>query len=649
MKTTLRAMIAVTLLLGHHVIALAVLAGTALAVALLIRYGGRDGTVPFTAVMVMLAVPVLTALIKTVRYRPEPPGGLPLDRTAEPALWAEIDAIARRAGTRPPDDLRLTPEANAAVAEQTRGLALTAGRRHMTIGMPLLETLTVAELRAVLAHELGHYSRRHTLLGHLTHRGAAALRNTTAALHSDDPWTTALRKVFDGYTEVYLRVSRAVRRAQETEADRLMVEISGRDAAASALRTVRTTAAAWPAFLDRHVGPATRHGLAPADVLGGFRALLDEPSRRDELAEILTRPGRTDPHDSHPTLADRLRAIARCPEPAAASPDARPATDLLTDAAAVRARFHRALFGDAAGLDWDELAARLAALHTAEDGLRLLAAAERVTGTAPATLGTLLTDIEKGHGPAIADELSGGGTDPADRRAERMLDRLRALTSSALQDAGHLTARSSWTGRPVRYHGPDGTETDLDALVPATLDPATLDPDRLTRQITELRNRLTAWGADPDHRPAPPGRAGTALYGVLHGLQDDEGGHYDALVLEPGILFVPISEQEATDEAIAELPIRARVQHLLNLPPADLLHRHDTWLLETGAVHKGTFWSGTNMWTLRLLLNRAAMDGTPGDGLLHIAGLPPCTRPHDAREILKAALGPRLTTSDKQT
>jgi Zn-dependent protease with chaperone function len=56
-----------------------------------------------------------------------------------------------------------------------------AGRRYLYLGVPILQVLTVSQLRAVLAHELGHYSRGHTRFG-ARDRLAVAIR-TVIGLH----------------------------------------------------------------------------------------------------------------------------------------------------------------------------------------------------------------------------------------------------------------------------------------------------------------------------------------------------------------------------------------------------------------------------------------------------------------------------------
>jgi Zn-dependent protease with chaperone function len=70
-----------------------------------------------------------------------------------------------------PAEVYLIPEVNAWVG-QRGGFMGIGSRRIMGLGLPLLETLNVSQLEAVLVHEFGHYYRGDTRLGPWVYKNA---------------------------------------------------------------------------------------------------------------------------------------------------------------------------------------------------------------------------------------------------------------------------------------------------------------------------------------------------------------------------------------------------------------------------------------------------------------------------------------------
>jgi Zn-dependent protease with chaperone function len=170
MTTTLRALLAITLLIGFYVLVGLVVAATVGVDVLAIRHPNA-GAIKLAGLATIAAFALLRALLVMGRRRDDQEYGFAVRPVDEPVLWREVTGLAKWVGTAPPDEIRLVPDVNAGVSEDTRLLGLRAVRRHMYIGLPLLATLTVAEMRSVLGHELGHYSGSHTRLGAPTYRG----------------------------------------------------------------------------------------------------------------------------------------------------------------------------------------------------------------------------------------------------------------------------------------------------------------------------------------------------------------------------------------------------------------------------------------------------------------------------------------------
>jgi Zn-dependent protease with chaperone function len=493
-----RGLLAVGLLAGFYVVSFALLAAdTALVVAMLWLVVASPARAGNWSVVIGSSIPAAFALlygITTVsRAEQHPPGAVRVSRDEAPGLWRLVEDLARRSRTRPPGRIWLTPEANASVSERSRMLGFAVGERTLYLGVPLLTRLSPMELRAVLCHELGHYAGGHTAFGALTHRGAASLRSTlfrlrmTAGSGQAAPgYAWLFQAVIGGYASLYLRLSLAVRRRQELEADAAAVAAVGPAVTAEALRAVHALGLAWNGFVSRFLRPVQRLGFVPEDVFEAFAAMVDDPLVRERMAVLRTHPVEADrsPLDSHPPLARRLALIEARPagEPRLAVEEG----PLLAGRAPVT-RVQRRMLADAGSpatalpwTTWADLAAEAFAVELASV---LLEAARGVGVTARPTLGTVLDLLERGDGTQLTRRL----TDAAEP-AEQLAEALYALTGQALASAGLARWVLSWTQGYLLDcpQDPDGT---LEGLVTAAAhDPAA---------VHALRGRLARLGLDP--------------------------------------------------------------------------------------------------------------------------------------------------------
>ncbi|AQW51656.1 M48 family metalloprotease [Streptomyces violaceusniger] len=265
------------------------------------------------------------AVIRTARPAVSREDAVPVTRRGAPELWRTVEELALAVGTRPPARIRLTAEVNASVTEDAPLLGLAPGQRVLYLGMPLLACLSPAELRAVLAHELGHFSRRHSRFGAVAHRGAAGLVAARQAIQEASAANDLVR-LYAGwpllllglYTHVFRWLTRPVRRRQELEADREAARVAGPGAMADALRSTAALEAAWQEFLADFLAPMRRAtGRIPDDPFRAFAHMVEAPEVREPLAALRARAVErpADRDDAHPALATRLERLARLPAP----------------------------------------------------------------------------------------------------------------------------------------------------------------------------------------------------------------------------------------------------------------------------------------------------------------------------------------------
>jgi Zn-dependent protease with chaperone function len=554
MVPVLRALASVVMLAGFYVVALAQLgAATALVIWLATAVAG--------VVAVKLAVPLFAATVgavgaalwKAIRAKPDPPHGLLL-ATEAPRLWDEVHALSRAAGTAAPDEIRLVPEVNAAVQERSRLLGLIGGQRILYIGLPLLQACRIGQVRAVLAHELGHYSRRHTRLGEVAYRGRLAIGGTISRIGPRNPvgW------VFKGYAWLYLLVDNASSRRQELEADEAAVRVAGRTAAASALRELPALDAAWAFYFRRYVEPGWEAGFAPADLFGGFRDLLAARGHELDALRAQEAPDRGSRWDTHPPIAERIAAIEAGPD-VPVHPDGQPATLLLADVADAGRRLQELMIdvGQRQVLPWAQFTAAAIVAAMQRDADAVLRAASRFVGSPDAGLVTIFDLVARNQLGAFAEQFFPDAT----RReaAQHFATPMESLLQLAAVRSGVAFWQHSWSG-PARLVDAYGREFALEEIAALAVSRHTVD---------EAWRRLAWLAVDPATVTLVERQASATGAGIIAGLANVkvDGVEHDLLVLDRG--FVLVAGPGKADKG------RQRLRELVgSAPPAELAGRH---------------------------------------------------------------------------
>ncbi len=549
--TTLRAALSVLLLVGFYVLALGAVVGLGAATVWAFSEHAGAGAAKIGFLTVVVAIGILAALWRVARAEKHPPSGVLLDERDAPELWATVRELAQVADTRPPDEIRLVAEVNAAVNEETRLLGLVGGTRRLFLGVPLLQGLDAAQLRSVLAHELGHYSRSHTRLGPLTYRGREAMVATVQQLQGN-----VVGWLLKQYTKLYLLVSAAVSRRQELEADELSVRAAGRATAQSALRELPALDAAWGFYGAQYVGLGWDHGYAPAptDVFDGFSRMLH--ARAEEISTLRADapPAEQSRWDSHPSIAARVAAMERMPD-VVVTRDDRPATDLVPGfaARATQVAEEQVDYGSRARLGWDALVATTMPLHDQRVADTLYRAVGRAAGTGRGSLSTLLDVVDAGRLDAVRRDLVPNL--PLDEAREELVAATSAALRAAAVTSGAASWQPSWTG-PARLVTPSGEELDLDPVAREVLDGA---------GTTAAREHLVALGVDVT-AAAQVGETPTAHGGeIVGGLANVkvDGAPHDVLVLDNGLILVPCPKKTEGG--------RSRLVGLVQSAPVDRL------------------------------------------------------------------------------
>jgi Zn-dependent protease with chaperone function len=180
----------------------------------------------------LAALSIILALWPRFRTWHDPGRGLTEKRA--PELFAMLRELSRATRQPMPRRVYLTQDINAGTAR--RGLGTGTA---LFIGLPLFELLSVDELRAIVAHEFGHFSSR-VGLSTFVYQTVVTFAGATEAASL----VPGLDVVFELWAEVFLRIGMPISRQQELRADDLGVRVSGAEAFASALRKL-AGASSW--------------------------------------------------------------------------------------------------------------------------------------------------------------------------------------------------------------------------------------------------------------------------------------------------------------------------------------------------------------------------------------------------------------------
>ncbi|MFD7446433.1 M48 family metalloprotease [Streptomyces sp. NPDC059909] len=518
MGTTLRALRAVVLLAGFYLLGVVLLAALAGIDYALYLWAPTAAAAKLYVVSVLLAVPVVRGLFMLRTPKDEGTAGLRVTEADEPRLWAMVRELAQQVGTRSPSEIVLTGDVNAAVTEDARFLGLLAGPRRLYLGVPLMQGLSEGQLKAVLAHELGHFSNADTRLAALTWRGRTQVVRTIAHFEERAAKTQAkeqarqekknakavakgrkakdvetgsagityrtMARIYTAYAKFYFRATLAGSRRQEYAADVAAARIAGRDATAAALREIPALDAAHDFYMGRYATLGAGARLLPprGEVFGGFGRMLT--ARELELvpmrADLPTEP--VSPYDSHPPIAERVRRIEALPHDGRTDEARGAALGLLADPDRTLAALEDAVLVPEVlafrrTADWQEIldgsmAAQLSALDTPVHRALAMYTQERPT------LAALLKVIDDGQLWKLAQRLPLSDEAAAAKgRAFREFVRpslRKALSSMVLAELGahdRLRWEFSWS-EAATVHLPknaDGSDADLDTAVAAAV------------------------------------------------------------------------------------------------------------------------------------------------------------------------------------
>lgn len=275
----------------------------------------------------------------TLMIRTEPPKGRRLTREEVPELFALVEEVRSELQCRPFHEVLLTPDFNASACYRPRLGFLGWARNSLVLGLPLLECLSVEQVKSIIAHEFTHMAGGHSAFSAWVYRQ----RQIWAGLMVKIDERAASSGRSYSVNKLFLRILRwfwprfharafLLSRTDEYEADRNAAKVTGVEPAGLALWRIgafgeRLEEEFWQELWEEAAGTST----PPHDGLSRMTLAL---SKAPDVEKAVRWKERcclelTGHLDTHPALPDRLKGLglsvrdfALAPFPVAVSPAA---------------------------------------------------------------------------------------------------------------------------------------------------------------------------------------------------------------------------------------------------------------------------------------------------------------------------------------
>lgn len=200
------------------------------------------------------------------------PGGVEVTEENEKELFQFLHQLADEVGAPKPHRVFITPEVNAAVFyDLSLANLIFPSKKNLVIGLGLVNVLNLGELKAVLAHEFGHFAQGSMAVGRWVYIAQQIIAHMVATRDWLDSivrfisridlrtawigWLLGLviwsiRSLMDTLFSIVIIAERALSREMEFNADLVAVSVTGSDALVNALHKLQAADEAWQTTLD---------------------------------------------------------------------------------------------------------------------------------------------------------------------------------------------------------------------------------------------------------------------------------------------------------------------------------------------------------------------------------------------------------------
>jgi Zn-dependent protease with chaperone function len=301
-----------------------VLFGILLAIAALFYLGiraayadHRTSTLIRIAIFGLMMAPVFFVVLRMFFIRLAPPEGRYLTRAEAPALFGVLDKMRKRLNGPPIHKVLMNDDFNAAIFQRPRWGLFGGHTNYLILGLPYMLGVSPEEMLATVAHEYGHVCGNHGKISAWVYRQ----RLTFGALYDQIEDSADDNLVYNGMARMlrmfmpyYNAYTFVLSRGNEYEADRTATDMVGGESNAKGLirgeLLGRWIAEEFWSKLYQQADNRDRPVFMPFNSMRtAFKAAYPEWANQEHLNNAWS--ARSDLHDTHPALRERVEAIGK--------------------------------------------------------------------------------------------------------------------------------------------------------------------------------------------------------------------------------------------------------------------------------------------------------------------------------------------------
>ena len=263
--------------------------------------------------IILLLIPAWL-IVRSLWVTFAPPQGLKLSRHQVPHLFALVDELTTELQAPQFHNILLNQEFNAAVHQVPRLGIFGWQENYLLLGLPLMQSLSLEQFKAVIAHELGHLSGNHSRFGAWIYRIRKTWMQIYERLHQNNQHGASIwfNRFLNWYWPSFNVYSFVLARMNEYEADRCSAELAGAHNTAKALMNIEVKACFLETSFWKDIEKQVEHQAEPPkNVYSSMLTILHRPIAEEKSKQLLEQAfaQKTNNIDTHPCLTERLKSL----------------------------------------------------------------------------------------------------------------------------------------------------------------------------------------------------------------------------------------------------------------------------------------------------------------------------------------------------